>query len=337
MIDLSTTYLGLKLENPLVCSSSPLCEDLETLVRMEQAGAAAVVLHSLFEEQIEIESLDLSQGLDHGGESQPEATSYLPDLIAYNRGPDGYVEHLRQAKARLRIPVIASLNGFSRRGWTRYARLLADAGADALELNLYTLPTDPGEDAATVEHNYLELIRDVKASIGIPLAVKLSPFFTAPAAFAQAAGAAGAGALVLFNRFYQPDLDLHHLEVVPCLHLSTPSELSLRLHWTAILFGQTTADLAVTGGVHSGLDVLKVLMVGGRVAMLTSALLKHGVEHLGRVRHEMVTWMEEHDYHSVRQMIGSMSLQSAPNPESYVRANYMKVLRSYSRAAMSFD
>lgn len=337
MIDLSTNYLGLSLENPLVCSSSPLCEDIDELLRMEQAGASAVVLHSLFEEQIEIESLDLSRGMDHGGESHPEAMSYLPDLIAHNRGPDGYVEHLRAAKARLRIPVIASLNGVSRRGWIRYAKLLADAGADALELNLYTLPTDPAHDAAAVERDYLELIRDVKATIGIPLAAKLSPFFTAPAAFAQAAGAAGADALVLFNRFYQPDLDLHHLEVVPALHLSTPGELLLRLHWTAILFGQVKADLAVTGGVHSGMDVLKVLMVGGRVAMLTSALLKHGVEHLTRVLNEMKDWMAEHGYHSVKEMLGSMSLRAVPNPESYIRANYMKVLRSYSRAAMSFD
>jgi dihydroorotate dehydrogenase (fumarate) len=330
MIDLTTTYLGNVLCSPLVCSSSPLCEDVSQLRRMEDAGAGAVVLHSLFEEQIRREALDLDQFLEQSTDSYAESISYFPDMNSYNLGPDGYLEHVRRAKAALGIPVIASLNGSTPGGWTDYARLIEQAGADALELNVYELPTDPQRTAGDVERRYEDLVRAVKSCLNIPVAVKLSPFFTAPVEFARRLSAAGADALVLFNRFYQPDFDLEELEVVPSLRLSDPSELLLRLHWTAILFGHVTSDLAVTGGVHAGADAIKAMMAGARVAMLTSALLRHGVEHLRRVRDEMVRWMQEHGYAAVRLMQGSMSLRYVADPAAYQRANYMKVLRSYA-------
>jgi dihydroorotate dehydrogenase (fumarate) len=330
MTDLTTTYLGKMLCSPLVCSSSPLCEDVGQLRKMEDAGAGAVVLHSLFEEQIRREGLDLDQFLDQSTHSYAEAISYFPEMNSYNLGPDGYLEHVRRAKAALGVPVIASLNGSTPGGWTDYARLIEEAGADALELNVYYLPTDPGRCGAGVERQYEELVRAVRSCVTIPVAVKLSPFFTAPVEFARRLTKAGADALVLFNRFYQPDFDLEALEVVPSLRLSDPSELLLRLHWVAILYGAVTADLAVTGGVHSGADALKAMMAGARVAMLTSALLRHGVDHLKAVRSEMVRWMEEHGYTAVRLMQGSMSLRSVADPGAYQRANYMRVLRSYA-------
>jgi dihydroorotate dehydrogenase (fumarate) len=330
VIDLTTTYLGKPLCSPLVCSSGPLCEDVGELRRMEDAGAGAVVLHSLFEEQLRREGLDLDRFLEQSTDSYAEATSYFPDMNFYNLGPDGYLEHVRRAKAALGIPVIASLNGSTPGGWTEYARLIEQAGADALELNVYYLPTDPERSGADVERQYDDLVRAVKSCLTIPVAVKLSPFFTAPVAFARRLAASGADALVLFNRFYQPDFDLEALEVVPSLRLSHPSELLLRLHWTAILYGAVTADLAITGGVHSGADALKAMMAGARVAMLTSALLQHGIDHLKRVRAEMVRWMEEHGYAAVRLMQGSMSLRHVADPGAYQRANYMRVLRSYA-------
>jgi dihydroorotate dehydrogenase (fumarate) len=330
MIDLTTPYLGKTLCSPLVCSASPLCEDVGQLRRMEDAGAGAVVLHSLFEEQIRREGLDLDQFLEQNTDSYAEAVSYFPDMNSYNLGPDGYLEHVRRAKAALGIPVIASLNGSTPGGWTEYARLIEQAGADAIELNVYYLPTDPARSALDIEWQYVELVRAVKNCLSVPVAVKLSPFFTAPVEFAGRLAAAGADALVLFNRFYQPDFDLEALEVVPSLRLSDPSELLLRLHWTAILFGAVEADLAITGGVHSGHDAIKAMMAGARVAMLTSALLKHGIDHLKRVRAETIRWMEEHGYATVRQMQGSMSLRHVPDPGAYQRANYLKVLRSYA-------
>jgi dihydroorotate dehydrogenase (fumarate) len=330
MIDLSTTYLGLALENPLVVSASPLCEDLTYLQQMEQAGAAAVVLHSLFEEQLAIESTDLDRQLSRGTESFAEALTYFPDMTDYNLGPEGYLEHICEAKALLRIPVIASLNGSSLSGWVRFARLIEEAGADALELNIFSIPTDPKQSAALVEQDYCDLVRQVKAAVGIPVAVKLAPFFTALAHFARELTRAGADGLVLFNRFYQPDFDLEELEVLPALSLSTPSELLLRLHWVAILYGNVGADLALTGGVHDGRGVLKAMMAGARVAMITSALLKNGIDYLARVRLEVVRWMEQHDYQSIRQMQGSMSRRSAGHPPTFERANYMRVLRSYA-------
>jgi dihydroorotate dehydrogenase (fumarate) len=330
MIDLSTTYLGLPLQNPLVVSASPLCEDLDNLRRMEDAGAAAIVLHSLFEEQLTVESEDLAHHLTHGTESFAEALSYFPDMSDYNLGPEGYLEHIRQAKATVRIPIIASLNGTSPGGWVRYAREMEQAGADALELNIYSIPMDPELFGVQVEQTYCYLVRQVRETVRIPIAVKLGPFFSALANLAARLVDAGADALVLFNRFYQPDFDLEQLEVVPSLVLSTPQELLLRLHWAALLYGRIRADLAITGGVHNGPHVVKAMMAGARVVMMASALLKHGIEYLTRVQAELVQWMEEHEYTSIRQMQGSMSQRSVANPTAFVRANYLKVLRSYA-------
>jgi dihydroorotate dehydrogenase (fumarate) len=330
MIDLTTSYMGLTLKNPLVVSASPLGQDLNAMVRAEEAGAAAIVLHSLFEEQIHLESEDLDRVLDHGAESFPEALSYFPDMADYNLGPEGYLEHIREAKMILGVPLIASLNGASLGGWVRFAQEIEEAGADALELNVYFLPTDLDETGAAVEDRYVEIVRAVRESVQIPLAVKIGPYFSAPASFARRLSEAGADALVLFNRFYQPDFDLDLLEIRPNLRLSTPDELLLRLHWVAILYGRITADMAVTGGVHTGRDVLKAMMAGARVAMTTSALLQRGVGWLTTILAELTAWMEENEYSSIRQMQGSMSLRSVGDPAAFERANYMKVLRSYS-------
>ena len=330
MSDLSTTYLGLTLKSPLVASASPLCEDLGNIRRMEDAGAAAVVLHSLFEEQITLESQALDHYLSHGTESFAEALTYFPDMTQYNLGPDGYLEHLRRAKAAVNIPIIGSLNGVSSGGWISYARKIEEAGADALELNVYFIPTDPAMSGAQVEQMYLDLVRDVTASLRIPVAVKLGPYFSAMAHMARRLDQAGADGLVLFNRFYQPDLDLENLEVVPNLVLSSPDELRLRLCWVGILSGHIRADLAVTGGVHTAEDVVKAMMAGARVAMMTSALLARGIEHLETVRIGLECWMEKHEYESIRQMQGSMSQRSVAEPAAFERANYMRVLRSYT-------
>ena len=329
MPDLSTRYLGLALRNPLVASASPLCESLDSIRRMEDAGAAAVVLHSLFEEQINLESHHLDRYLSHGTESYAESLTYFPDMTSYNLGPDAYLEHIRQAKAAVEIPLIGSLNGVSTGGWITYARKIEQAGADALELNVYYIPADPELTGGQVEQMYVDLVRDVKRNVTIPVAVKLGHSFSAMANLAQRLGAAGADALVLFNRFYLPDFDLETLDVVPRLTLSSSDELLMRLHWIAILYGHVRADLAVTGGVHTGADVLKAMMAGARVAMMTSALLKHGIEHLRGVRTELLEWMEAHEYESIAQMQGSMSYRSVREPAAFERANYMKVLSSY--------
>ena len=329
-MDLSTDYLGLKLNNPLVVSASPLCEDLGNIRKMEDSGAAAVVLHSLFEEQIAVESYELDRYLSHGAESYAESLSYFPDLTGYNLGPEGYLEHLAKAKRAVHIPVIASLNGVSPGGWTRYAKKMEEAGADALELNIYSVPTDPQVAAAQVEESYCELVREVAASVRIPVAVKLGPYFSALANLAARLEEAGARGLVLFNRFYQPDFDLEALEIVPSLQLSNSYELLLRLHWVAILYGRIKANLAVTGGVHTSYDVLKAMMAGAQVVMMTSALLKRGIEYLKTVHSELSVWMEEHDYESIRQMQGSMSQRSVAEPNAFLRANYLKVLSSYA-------
>jgi dihydroorotate dehydrogenase (fumarate) len=329
VIDLSTTYLGLRLANPLVVSASPLSEDLDNLRRMEDAGAAAVVLHSLFEEQITLESHYLDHNLTQGTESFAESLTYFPDMTGYNLGPDGYLEHVRRAKAAVSIPVIASLNGISTGGWITYAKKIQDAGADALELNIYFIPTDPDVTGAQVEQTYVDLVADVRASLRIPVAVKLGHAFTAMANVARRLDQAGASGLVLFNRFYQPDFDLDALEVVPRLTLSKSWELLLRLHWVAILYGHIRADMAVTGGVHTAEDVLKSMMAGARVTMMTSALLRHGIGHIAEVRHNLVTWMQTHEYESIRQMQGSMSHRSVAEPAAFARANYLKVLSSY--------
>ncbi|HVN29530.1 MAG TPA: dihydroorotate dehydrogenase-like protein [Candidatus Binataceae bacterium] len=330
MIDLSTKYLGMMLKNPIVASASPLSDSLDKICRLEDRGIAAVVLPSLFEEQLTLDGATLDDDLSRGADSFAESLSYFPDLAGYNFGPDGYLELIRGAKSRVEIPVIGSLNGVTVGGWTRYARETEQAGADALELNLYSISTDPNISANQVERAYLELVREVKQNVRIPVAVKLSPFFSAPANFAKRLNDAGADAIVIFNRFYQPDLDLEELEVVPSLALSTPNELMLRLHWTAIIFGHIDADLAITGGVHSAHDVLKAVMVGARVAMMTSTLLRNGLEHLEAVLRDLVNWMEEHEYRSIREMCGSMSLRNVPDPAAFQRANYIRVLSSYS-------
>lgn len=330
MSDLSTRYLGLSLRNPLVASASPLCESLDNLRAMEDAGAGAVVLHSLFEEQIDVEGSHLDRYLTHGAESYAEALDYFPDLARYNLGPDGYLEHVRRAKDALAIPVIGSLNGVSTGGWIDFARKIEQAGADALELNVYYVPTDPALSGVQVERMYTDLVRDVKASVSIPVAVKLGHAFTALANVARHLDVVGADALVLFNRFYLPDFDLERLEVAPRLTLSSPYEVLVRLHWVAILYGHVKADLAVTGGVHGSSQVLKAMMAGARVAMMTSALLQHGIAHLARVRADVIEWMEAHEYASIREMQGSMSYRSVAEPAAFERANYMKVLSSYA-------
>jgi dihydroorotate dehydrogenase (fumarate) len=330
MLDLTTNYMGLTLKNPLVVSPSPLCEHIGNILRMEDAGASAVVLHSLFEEQITLESEELNEFLSAGTESFAESLSYFPDMTRYNLGPEGYLEHIRKAKQAVDIPIIASLNGVSTGGWIKYAQEMEQAGADALELNIFYLANDPALTSEQVEEMYVGLVSHVKASVRIPVAVKLGPYFSAMANMGTRLDQAGADALVLFNRFYQPDFDLEALEVVPNLHLSTSHELLLRLHWIATLYGQIKADMALTGGVHSAQDVLKAMMAGARVAMMTSVLLRNGINHFETVLADMKAWMEEHEYESVRQMQGSMSRRSVANPAAFSRANYMKVLSSYA-------
>ncbi|HXZ79535.1 MAG TPA: dihydroorotate dehydrogenase-like protein [Terriglobales bacterium] len=330
MIDLSTNYLELKLKNPVVASASPLTKDVANFRRLEDAGAAAIVMHSLFEEQINLESNLLDRFLAQGTDVSAEALAMFPDMTSYNIGPDDYLEQVARGKAAVRIPVIGSLNGVSTGGWIRYARLIQDAGADALELNIYYLPTDPTLDAMTVENMYCDLVDAVKDSVRIPVAVKLGPYFSAMANMARKLDQAGADALVLFNRFYQPDFDLENLEVVPSLQLSRSNELRLRLHWAAILFGKIDADLAITGGVHTAEDVIKCMMAGARVAMTTSALLEHGIDYLRFLIAEVGEWLEKHEYESIQQMKGSMSHKSVRHPAAFERANYMKVLSSYT-------
>ena len=330
MIDLSTTYHGINLKNPLVVSASPLAEELKNLRRMEDSGAAAIVLPSLFEEQINIESRVLDQFLQQGTESFAESLTYFPDLTGYNLGPEGYCEHVRRAKAAVGIPIIASLNGSSIGGWTDYAKKIQDAGADALELNIYYIPTNIDQTCAEVEKLYCDLVSTVKSSLKIPVALKIGAYFSSLAHMAKRLDDAGADALVLFNRFYQPDFDIDNLEVVPNLLLSTSHELLLRLNWVAILFGHIKADLCVTGGVHTAADVLKAMMAGARTVAITSALLRNGIGHLATLRNDMLAWMEEHEYESIRQMQGSMSQKSVADPSAFQRANYVRVLSSYS-------
>jgi dihydroorotate dehydrogenase (fumarate) len=329
MIDLTTQYLGLTLKNPIVVSASPLSEDLGNIRRMEDSGAAAIVLPSLFEEQIHLESNTLDHFLWQGTESTAESLTYIPSLAGYKLGPDSYLEHLRSAKQAVKVPIVASLNGTSTGGWVGYAKKIEEAGADALELNIYFIPTDVEMNSGQVEQMYVDLVSEVKANVHIPIAVKTGPFFSSLPHTARRLDQAGANALVLFNRFYQPDFDLENLEVVPNLILSTPHELLLRLNWAAILCGKIRADIAITGGVHSGLDVLKSMMAGARVAMMTSALLRNGIGHLATVRSELLKWMEEHEYESVYQMQGSMSQRAVADPSAFQRANYVRVLSSY--------
>jgi dihydroorotate dehydrogenase (fumarate) len=329
MVDLSTTYLGLKLKNPLVASPSPISEKVENVQRLEEAGIAAVVLYSLFEEQIIHESLELDYFLNQGTESFAEALTYLPDMGRYSIGPEAYLEHLGCVKKAVNIPVIGSLNGVSTGGWTKYAKGIEEAGADALELNLYYLATDPYLTSVELEDAYVTLVRDVRSQIRIPIAVKLSPFFSALPNLAHRLVEAGADGLVLFNRFYQPDFDLEALEVIPNLVLSNSDELRLPLRWIAILYGRTRADFALTSGVHTAQDVLKAVMAGASVAMTTSALLQKGIGTVGEILTDLQAWMEAHEYVSIAQMKGSMSQGAVAEPAAFERANYMKVLGSY--------
>lgn len=329
-MDLTTTYMGMILKNPIVPSASPLSESIDNYRRMEDAGAAAVVNYSLFEEQIAHESYELNYHLTHGTESFAEALSYFPEPQEFVLGPQEYLEHIRQAKQAVDIPVIASLNGHTEGGWTEYARLLQEAGADGLELNIYFLAADPNVSGEQVEKKYLEIVKLVKSHVHIPVAVKLSPFFSSMAHVAKRLDAVNADALVLFNRFYQPDIDLENLDVVPNVILSTPMAMRLPLRWIAILYGRVNASLAATSGVHTAEDVLKMLMAGANVTMMCSALLKNGIDHITGVLSDLEWWMEEHEYDSVKQMQGSMSHKSVENPAAFERANYMKALHSYS-------
>jgi dihydroorotate dehydrogenase (fumarate) len=328
MTDLSVYYLGHKLRSPLVASSSPLCKDLANLQRMEEAGAGAVVLHSLFEEQIELETESLDRFLNAGSDSYAEFSSHFPDLGAYDIGPRGYLQHITAAKKALKIPVIASLNGSSVGGWVRYARQMEDAGADAVELNIYFLPASFEISSGQIEDDYCELLQAVKANVRVPVAVKLGPFFTSIPHLAYRLECAGASALVLFNRFYQPDFDLETLEATPNLRLSTSDELRLRLHAVALLSARLKLDFAITGGVHTGEDAIKGILAGAHVVMLTSALLKHGISHLQKIEKEMAVWMEAHQYSSAIEMRGAMNAAGVAEPEVYQRANYLKVLGS---------
>ena len=330
MIDLSTTYLGLKLKNPLVASASPLSKKVEQVKRLEEAGIAAVVMYSLFEEQIIHESLELDHYLVRGTESFAEALTYLPEAGTYNLLPDRYVANVEQLKKSVSIPVIGSLNGVSKGGWTRYARLIQDAGADALELNLYFIPTNPVVPAQGIEDAQVELVADIKSSIKIPLAVKLSPFYTSLPHFVKRLAKAGADGLVLFNRFYQPDFDIEELNISHTLDLSSSSELRLPLRWIALQHGQVDVDFALTSGVHSAIDVLKAMMAGAKVSMMASELLHNGADSVANILAELQTWMEKHEYTSIKQMQGSMSQKSVAEPAAFERANYMKVLSSFT-------
>jgi dihydroorotate dehydrogenase (fumarate) len=329
MINLTTTYLGLPLKNPLVASASPLSKKVDLVRALEDAGAAAVVLYSLFEEQISHESRALDHYLTRGSESYPEALSYFPDLERYNVGPEAYLEHLQRVKQAVDIPIIASLNGSSPGGWVEYARKIEQAGADALELNIYTVPTDLELGSGELEEQYLALVRDVRAQVQLPIALKLSPFFTALPAMARRFVTAGANGLVLFNRFYQPDFDLEALEVVPNLTLSSSHDLRLPLRWIAILYGRIAADFALTSGVHCAEDVLKALMAGANVTMLTSELLANGIWRLQDILDDLRAWMEQHEYESIAQMRGSMSQRAVAEPAAFERANYMRALNSF--------
>ena len=329
MTDLSTTYLGLKLKNPIVASASPLSKKVERAKQLEEAGVSAIVMYSLFEEQIIHESLELDHYLTRSSDTGAEAMSYFPDSGTYSLGPDKYLDMVSSLKKTLSIPVIGSLNGVSRGGWTRYARRIQDAGADALELNLYYMATDPNLKSEDLENAQVDLVADVSSAISIPLAVKLSPYITSLSNFAHRLVSAGAKGLVLFNRFYQPDFDLDELEIVHSLDLSTSAEMRLPLRWVSILSGKTPADLAITSGVHTAADVLKGMMAGAKVTMMASALLHEGPKIVAPMLDQIQAWMKEREYESIQQMQGSMSQQAVAEPAAFERANYMKVLDSF--------
>ncbi len=327
-MNLKTKYLGLELKNPLVASSSPLSYDLDDMKRMEDKGIAAIVLYSLFEEQLIQQKFELHHHLTYGTHSYAEALTYFPEPENFQTGPDGYLEHIRKAKESLSIPIIASINGNTPGSWTEFAKLMQEAGADAVELNIYNVPTDMFVSSSQLEESYLEIVREVKSEVSIPVALKLSPFFTNMAYMARKFDDMNVSALVLFNRFYQPDLDLEHLEVKPHILLSTPHDLRLPLRWVALLYGKISADLALTSGVHKSTDVIKAMMAGAKVAMLCSVLLRDGIDSITRIEKGIVEWMHEHEYESIQQMQGSMSQMNCEQPQEFERAQYMKALHS---------
>lgn len=329
-MNLSTTYLGLSLKSPMVIgAAAPLSENLDILKRLEDAGAAAIVMHSVFEEQIRQDLLDLHHHLEYGTYSFAEALTYFPEPEMFQVGAEEYLAHLRQAKETLEIPIIGSLNGASIGGWVEYAQQMQQAGADALELNIYWIPTDPDLTGAEVEAQYIDILRQVKAQVQIPVAVKLSPFFSNTANMAKRLCEAGADGLVLFNRFYQPDIDIEALEVRPQLLLSTPQALRLPMHWIGILYGRIQTDLAATSGIHNASDVVRLLMAGATVTQVVSVLLRHGVGHLRSIEQDLETWLTEHEYDSVSQLRGTMSQRNCPDPSQFERVQYMKTLQTY--------
>lgn len=329
MIDLSTSYMGLRLKNPIVASSSYLWEDPKNIKKAEKSGAGAVVLHSLFEEQLEIEQEDLNTFLLQGTESYAEALTYFPEIKEFKFAPDEYIELVKEVKADSEIPIIGSLNGVSDGGWIKYAQKIEQAGADGLELNIYYIPTDISIKSEKIEENYYNLVKSVKQKIRIPLAVKLSPYFTSTPNVLKNIEKAGADAFVIFNRFYQPDVDIENLEIKRNLVLSTSDELRLRLRWAAIMYGKVKPDIAITGGVHTGTDVIKSSMAGAKVSMMTSALIKNGIDHIEKVLSEVTEWLSKNDYKSIRSVQGLMSQENVLEPSAYERANYMKTLGSY--------
>jgi dihydroorotate dehydrogenase (fumarate) len=328
MLDLTTKYLGLKLRTPLVPSASPLSQEIDSIRRLEDAGASAVVLYSLFEEQLRQETMELDHHLNEGTDSFAESLSFFPQPGEFRLGPEGYLNHIRRAKEAVHIPVIASLNGATVGGWTSYAKQIEQAGADALECNIYSIPTDMDVPGVEVEQTYIDILKAVKSAVTIPVTVKLSPFFSSMANMAKQLDCAGANGLVLFNRFYQPDIDIEELEIKPNVLLSTPQALRLPLTWIGILYGRVQASLAATSGVHGPEDVIKLLMVGADVTMLCSTLLRNGISHLRYIEHGLVDWMEKHEYESVQQMKGSMSQLRCADPSAFERAQYMKAVKS---------
>ena len=330
-MDLTTTYLGMTLKSPLVVGScAPLTEDIDNIKRMEDAGAAAVVLHSFFEEQLRREQLELHHHLTYGTESFAEALSYFPEPEIFHIGSEEYLGHIRISKEELDIPVIASLNGSNLGGWLDYSQQIEQAGADALELNIYYVPTDLDIPGGEIEQNYLDILKAVKSEINIPVAIKLSPYFSNIANMTKRLGEAGADGLVLFNRFYQPDIDLNNLEVYPNVLLSTPQSLRLPMRWIAILYGKIEADLASTSGIHHASDVIKMVMAGAKITQVVSALLRHGIHYLATLEEGIQKWMEENEYESIQQMQGSLSQLNCPDPTAFERSQYMKALQTYA-------
>jgi dihydroorotate dehydrogenase (fumarate) len=329
-MDLTTEYLGFKLRSPLVVSACPMSEDIDNLKRMEDAGAAAVVLYSLFEEQLRQDRLELNENLEQGTGSFAEALTYFPEPADFRLGPEEYLKHIAAAKKSTRIPIIASLNGSSEGGWTDYSRKIEQAGADAIELNIYYIPTDMNLTGTEVEMTYLDILRAVRANVKIPVAVKLSPFFSNFANMARRLDQAGANGLVLFNRFYQPDIELESLEVKPNILLSTPMAMRLPLRWIALLHNRLRASLAATSGIHRASDVLKMLMAGADVTLLCSTIIRHGIPQIAVIERDLVAWLTEHDYESVRQLKGSLSQSKCAEPAAFERAQYMKAITGYT-------